>query len=401
MAEQHTVQVVPLETAEARFTALAERLHATMKADLADERSRVDGALTQVDQSLTQVRADLHATAARITAPAEQAVQGAALTGADHRMNDYVVARIQMCDGKSTQAVRTWLADMQSAQGYLPTNREVMTAVLRTTTGPLAREIDTFLADRQASGLETNRLDVSWQLVERLTRTQFLPANDLLYLQDQLLSMRQCPGDSVSLYSRRFRELAQTAFPIDTRSADVNDRLIDTYLSGLVSQQIMYDVKVTEPSTVEEAISKVEKRNRALECLQRSLARRTEEPMDISAVSTPPEEVAAIRQKSPTPKQDALATIQQAVAQLTAKVDQLSTTSPDPPRTHGKGRITNPRAWTADGRPVCYECGKAGHLARSCLIRLRRNSANNRQVGQNPTRHTRPRPPSQPRPLNY
>ena len=373
MADPVTAQVISMETAEACFTTLTERLHATFSADIAQEKSRVNDALTQVDQSLSQVRADLNATAARIPATTEQPAQRAAMNQVDHRMNDYVVARVQICDGKSTQAVRTWLTDMRSAQGYLSSNREVMTAVLRTTTGPLAKEIDAFLADRQAKGLEQNRLDVPWRLIEQFTRSQFLPANDLLLQQDQLLSMRQAPSDSVSSYSRRFRELAQTAFPHNTRSPDVIDRLIDTYLSGLASQQIMYDVKVAEPGTVEAAISMVEKRNRALECLQRSNIRRGEEPRNVAAVSAPTEVVAPTRPKPQPPQQDTIAKLQHAVTHLTAQVDKLTAAPPRPQMTHRKRHNTYPRTWTAEGRPVCFECGQKNHLARNCMVRLKGN----------------------------
>ena len=117
-------------------------------------------------------------------------------------------------------------------------------------------------------------------------------------------------------------------------------------------------------------VALAEKRLEAMD----SPAPRAEEPMDISAVQ-------------PTPtllnKTDINQLIDQKLAALSisaishAPLIKHSKFQPRHPKQNSRSsgsntRYTNPLAWTVDGQPICYECGKANHLAKQCLLRRQR-----------------------------
>ena len=90
----------------------------------------------------------------------------------------------------------------------------------------------------------------------------------------------------------------------------------------------------------------------------------TEEPMDISAVSLPTGE-----DKIETLIEKKLATMSISAVQNLSQNNDRRNHAPRQASNVRNYRITNPLAWTQDGRPICFECGKPGHIGRQCTLK--------------------------------
>ena len=69
---------------------------------------------------------------------------------------------------------------------------------------------------------------------------------------------RQSQFDSVPQYSRKFREIAEAAYPIGTRTADQNVTLVRAFAKGLASDAIARKlIQDVLPRDLEAAITAV------------------------------------------------------------------------------------------------------------------------------------------------
>ena len=103
-------------------------------------------------------------------------------------------------------------------------------------------------------------------------------------LKDELDRVTQSAFEPTQCYVRRFRELADMAYPINTRNVDQERLLIKTFARGLASDAIAAKLVEGEPISLEAAVILVAKfcsRQDAYSRLGR--VHRSEEPMEIGA----------------------------------------------------------------------------------------------------------------------
>ena len=258
---------------------------------------------------------------------------------------------------------------------------------VRTATGPLRDELERLLTYfSHATNPPTDRHLVSWDAVKGALQKSFLPLDEEENLRNLLDSTKQGSNETLASFVHRFRSLPNSAYPCETRNADQQRLMLKSFAGGIKSAEVAKKlVGEHAPQTIEAAYD-IAMRLGANQLAYDRLGRR-EEPMEISPMAQVSGSLSAANSTNNIP--DLIASIASALHKLNAKLDD---SSPNPTRqTRGKfqhdrnpdnkrnqrpiskrPRHTNPLAWTPDGKPICYECSKVGHLGRECLVRQQR-----------------------------
>ena len=93
--------------------------------------------------------------------------------------------------------------------------------------------------------------------MEHHVQTQFLNADEAAALRDEVERLRQSPYEPDAQYSRRFREIADAAYP-DQRNADQERILVRAYARGISSSLLARRlVEEANPNNLEAAIQAV------------------------------------------------------------------------------------------------------------------------------------------------
>ena len=231
-------------------------------------------------------------------------------------LNDLVCNSIKT-EGSNLDEFRRWSTRIRSNAALFQNNSAAVQLMLRTTLGPLKDEIDHYILNFVNLNPGKNRLDVPClDMLEYLKRS-FLPTNDTEYVRETMESLRQFPEESLRVFNRKYRDISEQAYPVESRTDD-NKKLC-------------------------------------------RLGHRQEEPMDVSAV----QQQAASSMAGLTKQIQKLNT---KFARLETKIQQGG------PRNHTR-RNCNPNAWTADGKPICFTCNTPGHISRVCPRRTPQDPA--------------------------
>jgi hypothetical protein len=167
----------------------------------------------------------------------------------------------------------------------------------------------------------------------------YLTTDEGEYLKSELDSLRQSAYETGGGFGRRFAEAADMACPADTRNATIANQLLEKYLRGLRSKDLVRRVvQEGAPRNLTEAMTSVAAFTAQEERLSRLLkgqpARemaveprgRVEEPMEVNAVTRA---VAALRHMEEpegavggTPS--GLESTEQAIARLSLQLDDIA-----------------------------------------------------------------------------
>ena len=210
--------------------------------------------------------------------------------------------------------------------------------MLRTTLGPLKDEMDRYILNFVNLNPGKNRLDV--------------PCLDM--------SLRQFPGESLRVFNRKYRDISEQAYPVESRADDSNKLLIRNYLKSLLNKDIVRAVLRSSPASHAEAMITATEHDEVEDALCR-LGHRHEEPMDVSPIQQQ-----AVSSMAGLTKQ--IERLNTKFAKLETKIQQGG------PRNHTRHN-GNPNAWTADGKPICFTCNTPGHISRVCPRRTPQGSA--------------------------
>ena len=86
-------------------------------------------------------------------------------------------------------------------------------------------------------------------------KTQLLGADDQATLRDDLENSRQSEFEIEAAYSRRFIELAETAYPPDQRNDDQHRVMVRAYARGLRRPDIARKlIEAHRPTTLDDAV---------------------------------------------------------------------------------------------------------------------------------------------------
>lgn len=297
---------------------------------------------------------------------------------------------IPPCDGMDQEALRSWIREVDMSRESTPLTLYVAKLASR---GSLKRSIAIF------KSMFTNSADATWERCKTHIEKIFLSPRENDRMKDELKTIKQGAYESIPAYCMRFRELAEEAYKTVTdpfglpvpRHKEIEDIILDAFVAGLYQDSMAERlINFGEPKTYLEAIAKVSEydaNNSRLSITRRLQRTRQEEPMDISAVNTPP-------------KNDDISELKRQVCGLTsqftklmATMKQTSTQAAETPRAgydirqrQDRPRRPQPQStpgpshrYTSDGRPICAYCNIAGHIARVCRKRLASNEGSARQ----------------------
>ena len=275
------------------------------------------------------------------------------------------VANMITANGLNTTEFRKWTWRVKSNAAQLKNNHSTVQLMQRTSTGALQEELDSYIWSFLKINPEKHRQDIPWnELLDHVTR-QFLPSNDAEYQRETLENFRQVAGEAVRDYSRKFRDLAEQAFPTENRTPDQVRTLIRYFIKGLNSAETARTVLKSCPSSVMEAMQAALDSAEMEETLHR-LGHRREEAMDVSTVrpntqATNPLLVMSRQLERLTTK----------MAAMEARIQQGGSYQKYPRRQGGKGRRT------PDGKLICYNCQNSGHISRECPLKFQSQNSKN------------------------
>ena len=313
--------------------------------------------------------------------------------------------RIKLCDASSTQRLREWFRDVAMTVPY--STKTVYIATL-TSEGPLRREIE------KALDAAPDRDRVTWAQLKAHLTTAFMSAHEEEKLRDDLESISRQPYETTAHYGRRFSEAADLAYPAANRNIDQQRVMLRCYMKGLNDEKMVLRlVQEKSPNDYIEAIAAVAQFESDAYQVYRTIngmappETRTEEPMDISAISGA--HATSYSAPSRDPGEDRWDRLERQVTGLSREFTKLMAIQTrgapaqptrvrsaardaprgPPPRERypPPRRAMKPTQWTETGQPICLRCDRPGHIKRECpQNRAPRDRAQPRHA---PPRHQR------------
>jgi hypothetical protein len=316
---------------------------------------------------------------AQIEQNAETARQNAATQKRRRDTKEGLVKQTVSCDGATTGSVRVWIKEINLAIRQLAP-ADIVELVTRTITGPLRWEVERFI-DQYMVTNNVARNAVPWPPIENHVNHCFLNTDEASALRDEVEATRQSVHEPAASYSRRFRDKADSAYPVAQRNPDQERILIKAYARGLLSDELARKLVQDErPATLEAAITAIGQFSEGQDAYAR-LGRNEPEPMEVgmaSVVKTPastrPGEITSSVASSQMQQiMDTLLKIGRAQERLGTKVAKLEISQKSGETPTGSGGRRRPQskdgrlpAWNEEGKPRCFRCQNFGHFAREC-----------------------------------
>ena len=161
------------------------------------------------------------------------------------------IKQTTVCDGSNPSAVRIWIKEIELARKLLA-SKQTISLASRTVAGPLRHELERFISEYMSTH-SSARDDVPWETVKEHISASFLHINEASALRDELEKTNQSAYEPEAGYNRRFREVADAAYPTADRNDDQNRILIRAYARGLRSSELARKlVEEGAPFTLEE-----------------------------------------------------------------------------------------------------------------------------------------------------
>ena len=300
---------------------------------------------------------------------AQQEIDRRAVQSTREEVKD-LIRQTTTCDGTTTASVRLWIREVTLAYNRLGANH-VIEITTKTVTGPLRFQVERFI-EKFRTANNVSRATIPWTHLREHIAEQFLNVDEAAALRDEIEKVKQSEYEPAAQYSRRFRQVADTAYPYP-RNEDQERLLIKLYARGLhsdeLARKLVQDVSPTDLETAISAISRINERHDAYARL-----RREEEPMEVGVINPEGE------------LQRQLASVVGTVEKLATKLAKLEASPRSTP-------VSQPQRTNVSGKPnrkeiTCHHCGKAGHVWRECRQRQGqripdRREWQNQQTAQN------------------
>ena len=310
---------------------------------------------------------------------------------------------IAKCDGKSAASIRIWIEEVKQALNHTDA---VARLVIRTTTGPMRKELESFMGPGDRSRF-------SWDDLKRFVVRTFMSDQDKEELRAELEVMTQKVYETSKDYGRRYKDAVDLAYPLTILSPqnDIADRyILGGFVRGLLDRKLAERlVRKGLPDTLDDtikAVVKMEDAEKGVKSMFTVPARqmqstappppRQEEPMEIDALAN-----SSTNAATSSPLEKELANMKRQMTGITGQLTQILAAFTNahitPPSQHRPAHTqqrpaqhsAQPRQpanrpptsfeFSEDGRPICAYCQKKGHLRRECRKRAsdlaRRNQA--------------------------
>ena len=290
---------------------------------------------------------------------------------ATRHLVDKLVKQTSLCDGSEAVSTRTWLQEIALAANRAP-DTQLIEIVTSTISGSLRNEVERFI-QAYVTREHVVRSAVPWAQLRAHIVQSFLCVDEQGALRDELEKIKQSPFELDTAFGRRFREMADRAFPVADRNADQMRILIRSYARGLASTEMAIKlIQDGNPENLEAALVWVARYSEHKDAVSRlGLNVRVEEPMEVGSARPiisspsdhPTQEVSALLKK--------VLNSQERISSKIAKMEAANS-----PRGFHRPDINYGQFGTEGARksqlprtlPVCYRCGVAGHIQRECPV---------------------------------
>ncbi len=336
--------------------------------------------------------------------------QGTALVDATRQRNNIrdVIQRTTLCDGSRSTEVRTWIKDLDMAFQEVG-QASIYQIIQATVRGSLRYEVVRFTT-AAAAPHQGALHQVPWADIRAQVRVSFLHLNEVKAMRDELRDCRQESREGLISFSRRFRELAENAYPTADRNPDQHQIMLDAFYQGLRDRTILERLLENHaPADLPQALTGIQEIAQRQEQMDR--IPRREEPMEVGAIQkdvagqiadgfasavnqlmgmvkpgpsnmTPPHPEVVNTPLPTAYSADMVAALASAMAN-----QQERRTPPATSTSYRKGPSVRkmPRdpwqdglpAFDQNGRPRCFHCKAYGHVRRDCHIRVNNRSSGN------------------------
>lgn len=248
-------------------------------------------------------------------------------------------SKVNPCDGAEPNQVQEFVKQME-----LVAQPQRLAVFNRTARGSLLRTGLRWLEQHQANPI--------WENFRAHILQSFVSPDVAHARQRELRSCNRLPGEAVLSYNRRFRELADDAYPLP-RNEEQTSMLIQEYARGLRDDRLKERIVTpNRPDTLDVAMQRVQ----AIETKVDNMAwlGLTHEPMEIGALL--PEKPFATQTKAtavPSAMEKEVHYLKTQYGKLESKIDRLLQNTP------ARNRETR----------TCNFCGIVGHISRNCRKR--------------------------------
>jgi hypothetical protein len=190
----------------------------------------------------------------------------------------------------------------------------------------------------------SKRTRSNWKLLLAAFRRTFLPINPSQWYQDRLDARKQHRDEPVQEFAIAIASLCKK---VDINATDAMKAKY--FIRGLLPY-LMEKMIPVELTTFDEAVQKA----RMFEYAREAAGSSMKKPLFTVNETTQPDDITSI-------KNDLKTLVELLKNQAIMNSNTRRTTDPLLPK--------RKLQWTSDGRPICLECNKAGHIAKDCELR--------------------------------
>lgn len=246
------------------------------------------------------------------------------------------IKRVGECDGLNPEKTLKWLRKL----GELTRPIEIAQA---TAEGPLAKTVASYS-------------EAPWAVFKKeILRRHVSPVFEVKQ-REALLKHKQGRGTWLA-YDEEFSQLLSEAYP-DGIPSELQEQVIKTYVNGLASETVGFEILKQEPETINAAreIANAHQKYSAL-----MSGTKTSAALEGKVNTAPPSELTALVK--------GMEALQQQQHELQSKIEEVKATPVTQPKTNKPKKSQNQgprRGQPRQSHWVCYRCGNPGHIAKNC-----------------------------------
>ena len=295
-----------------------------------------------------------------------------------------LLAQTAQPDGTDPKVTRRWLTDV----GMAPVPRQMEVAA-KSARGTLRKAVEAQIALGILAVPGTERHAVPWEPVRIHVQGHFLGPQDQALQRSELANMKQGAYEDALVFSRRFREVAESAYPTMPWHAQEERDIVRGFIRGLATESMSEELALrVRPATLAGAENALAQ----LQAAAREYGMLSERTKKVSAVGGAPPGIAPSQAETPGARSATqpgashpteLARLEAQVASLSKRLGEVAAFNApprrdNPPKKAGpapakksqlpRGAAPVPARMATDGprtRGPCWTCG-GEHLRREC-----------------------------------